>query len=168
MAKIQFEGKNNVSKPVKRMRWATQRVPGQSGMRKRLSILNRQKHNAPADEPQSAKAGPDADEAPTEDPKSRSRTIYMNIALPDEAKDEKGHIKQDYGRNKIRTAKYTPLSFIPKDLWYQFHNIANIYFFFIIILSVCQSSHSSDSADMVCHRYSPFSAPQTPDWAQYP
>ena len=140
MAKIQFEGENNVSKPVKRIRWATQRAPGQSGTRKRLSILNRHKPTAPTDEPHKAKFSPYAEEAPAEDPstaiKSEARTIYVNVPLPDEAKDEQGRIKQRYGRNKIRTAKYTPLSFVPKNLWFQFHNIANIYFFFIIILSV--------------------------------
>jgi phospholipid-translocating ATPase len=140
MAKIQFEGENNVSKPVKRIRWATQRAPGQSGNRKRLSILNRHRATAPTDESHKAKLSPYAEEAPAEDPssaiKSEARTIYVNIPLPDEARDEHGHIKQRYARNKIRTAKYTPLSFIPKNLWFQFHNIANIYFFFIIILSV--------------------------------
>jgi phospholipid-translocating ATPase len=144
MAKIQFEGKNNVSKPVKRMRWATQRAPGQSGMGKRLSILNRHKPTASTEEAHNAKVSPYAEEARAEDPsstnRSEPRTIYVNIPLPDEAKDEQGHIKQRYARNKIRTSKYTPLSFIPKNLWFQFHNIANIYFFFIIILSVCQSS----------------------------
>jgi phospholipid-translocating ATPase len=144
MAKIQFEGENNISKPVKRMRWATQRAPGQSGMRKRLSILNRHKPTAPTDEPHNAKVSPYAEEASVVDPSSTTwsepRTIYVNVPLPDEAKDEQGHIKQRYARNKIRTSKYTPLSFIPKNLWFQFHNIANIYFFFIIILSVCPSS----------------------------
>jgi phospholipid-translocating ATPase len=146
MAKIHFEGENNVSKPVKRMRWATQRLPGQSGSRKRLSILNRQKPTAPTDELQKAKFSPPTEDAPAVDPnsasKSESRTIYVNVPLPDEAKDEQGRIKQRYARNKIRTSKYTPLSFIPKNLWFQFHNIANIYFFFIIILSVCQPSHA--------------------------
>ena len=144
MAKIQFEGVHNVSKPVKRIRWATQRAPGQSGNRKRLTTLNRQRATAPTDESQKAKLGPDTEEAPTEDPssaiKSEARVIYVNVPLPDEAKDEEGRIKQHYARNKIRTAKYTPLSFIPKNLWFQFHNIANIYFFFIIILSVRQFS----------------------------
>lgn len=49
----------------------------------------------------------------------------------------KGHPIQQYKRNKIRTAKYTPISFIPKNLWFQFHNIANIYFLAVIILDVC-------------------------------
>jgi phospholipid-translocating ATPase len=142
MAKIQFEGVNNVSKPVKRIRWATQRAPGQSGNRRRLSILNRQRATGPTDESHKAELGPYTEEASTEDPspaiKSEARVIYVNVPLPDEAKDEQGRNKQHYARNKIRTAKYTPLSFIPKNLWFQFHNIANIYFFFIIILSVRQ------------------------------
>lgn len=64
------------------------------------------------------------------------RRIFFNIPLPEDAKDEQGHPITDFGRNKIRTARYTPLSFIPKDLWYQFHNIANVYFAFLIILAV--------------------------------
>ena len=68
--------------------------------------------------------------------KQEDRKIWMNIPLPDEAKTEEGYNKQVFVRNKIRTSKYTPLSFIPKNLWFQFHNIANIYFLFIIILSV--------------------------------
>jgi phospholipid-translocating ATPase len=167
MAKIQFEGENNVSKPDKRMRWATQRAPGQSGMRKRLSILNRHKPAASTEGAQNTKVSPYAEEA--EDPsstiRSEPRTIYVNVPLPDEAKDEQGHIRQRYARNKIRTAKYTPLSFIPKDLWFQFHNIANIYFFFIIILSVCQSSPTQFAhlLKFTLYRFSLFSALRTPD-----
>ena len=147
MAKIKFEGENNVSKPVKRMRWATQRVPGQGGMRKRLSILNRQKNTAPTDGLNTAKFSPYAEGISADDPnatvQSQGRTIFVNVPLPEQEKDENGHIKQQYGRNKIRTAKYTPLSFLPKNLYFQFHNIANIYFFFIIILSVCRSLYST-------------------------
>jgi phospholipid-translocating ATPase len=64
------------------------------------------------------------------------RQVYFNIPLPDDAKDEDGQPLAQYGRNKIRTAKYTPLSFVPKNLWYQFHTIANVYFLFLIILAV--------------------------------
>lgn len=41
-------------------------------------------------------------------------------------------------RNKIRSTKYTPLSFIPKNLFYQFENIANIYFLVLVILGAFQ------------------------------
>lgn len=64
------------------------------------------------------------------------RTVYFNIPLPPDAVDEQGHPLKHYQRNKIRTAKYTPISFIPKNLWYQFHNIAYVYFLFLIILAV--------------------------------
>ncbi|KAI5290162.1 hypothetical protein KEM54_002315, partial [Ascosphaera aggregata] len=66
---------------------------------------------------------------------SQGRTIYFNLPLPPEMFDDEGQMKVTYARNKIRTAKYTPLSFVPKNLWFQFHNVANIYFLFIIILN---------------------------------
>ena len=78
-------------------------------------------------------------EKPAADEGGVGRTIYFNIPLPASDKDEEGHPVVTYPRNKIRTAKYTPLSFIPKNLWFQFHNIANIYFLFIIILCVGSS-----------------------------
>jgi phospholipid-translocating ATPase len=64
------------------------------------------------------------------------RKLFFNIPLPVEALDEHGKPAARFGRNKIRTAKYTPLSFLPKNLFHQFHNVANIYFFFLIILGV--------------------------------
>lgn len=64
------------------------------------------------------------------------RQVYFNLPLPDNLKDDEGLPIHTYARNKIRTAKYTPLSFIPKNLWFQFHNIANIFFLFMVILVV--------------------------------
>ena len=64
------------------------------------------------------------------------RTLFFNMPLPSSATDDNGHPIVRHKRNKIRTAKYTPLSFLPKNLWYQFHNIANVYFLFLIILTV--------------------------------
>lgn len=64
------------------------------------------------------------------------RRVYFNVPLPQSERDDEGHPIAQYARNKIRTAKYTPLSFVPKNLWFQFHNIANVYFLFIIILGV--------------------------------
>lgn len=65
----------------------------------------------------------------------KERTIYFNQPLPESEIDpETGQPFMEYPRNKIRTTKYTPLNFIPKNLFYQFHNIANIYFLFIVIL----------------------------------
>jgi phospholipid-translocating ATPase len=64
------------------------------------------------------------------------RTIYFNQPLPADLIDEEGRPVVHYRRNKIRTAKYTAISFVPKNIWYQFHNIANVYFLFLIILAV--------------------------------
>ncbi|KTW27436.1 hypothetical protein T552_02414 [Pneumocystis carinii B80] len=64
----------------------------------------------------------------------KTRRIFVNLSLTEDMQDEYGLPRESYPRNKIRTAKYTPLSFIPKNLFYQFHNVANIYFFIIVIL----------------------------------
>lgn len=67
---------------------------------------------------------------------SEGRSLFFNIPLPAAFADEEGHPTQTFTRNKIRTAKYTPLSFVPKNLWFQFHNVANIFFLFLVILVV--------------------------------
>ena len=136
----------NVSNPIKRMRWATQRVSGAGGQRKRHSIMNRFHHKrSNSGEKRSEEGGtsplggiPEDAEIPKDEEQktNSSRRIFFNLPLPDDAKDPEGRPIQSFGRNKIRTAKYTPLSFIPKNLWLQFHNVANIYFLFVIILAV--------------------------------
>jgi phospholipid-translocating ATPase len=157
MAKISFKGGDNpprpdrdVSKPVKRQRWATIRRTDDDASHKRRSILNRMPgiHISSYEE----KPGPDGkndhgnitEDSPMgqqqDDPGLQSRNVYVNMPLPESEKDENGHNLQHYPRNKIRTAKYTPISFVPKNLYFQFHNIANIYFLFIIILSVREVS----------------------------
>ncbi|KAK6458773.1 phospholipid transporting ATPase [Scheffersomyces xylosifermentans] len=70
------------------------------------------------------------------DRKEQKRTIVFNRLLPDEFLDpETGKPDTDYPRNKIRTTKYTPLSFLPKNIGNQFlKNVANIYFLTMIIL----------------------------------
>ncbi|KOS19938.1 Phospholipid-transporting ATPase DNF1 [Escovopsis weberi] len=70
------------------------------------------------------------------DEEAEKRTLFFNQPLPRDFVDEDGHPLACYPRNKIRTAKYTPLSFVPKNLWFQFHNIANIFFLFLIILGI--------------------------------
>lgn len=140
---------SNVSNPAKRIRWATQRVTGAKEQKKRHSIIDRFHHRKPGSTEKKRESGGSADgpslegiqeEADTSagdrDAEDTRRTIFFNIPLPDDAKDEEGYPLAQHARNKIRTAKYTPLSFIPKNLWYQFHQIANIYFLFVIVLAV--------------------------------
>lgn len=133
------EPESEVTNPVKRIRWATRRVTGKAAKQKRQSIFNRLGSKRGHDRPErsSATGATIAEGDDLEDLEPRpARTVFFNIPLPDSARDEEGHPITHYKRNKIRTAKYTPLSFIPKNLWFQFHNIANVYFFFIIILQV--------------------------------
>ena len=140
---------SNVSNPTKRIRWATQRVTGTNERHLRQSILDRFQHRKTTSTEKKRQSGdtshldgiteePEESEADHE-PESSGRRIHFNIPLPDSAKDERGHPITHYERNKIRTAKYTPLSFVPKNLWFQFHNIANIYFLFVILLGVSRS-----------------------------
>jgi phospholipid-translocating ATPase len=141
-------------KATKRSRWATRRLTVKSGSLKRLTLAGRAHARHASNEKKRASGGSESlrqpEEAPQDDAASQSsdthnepRALFFNLPLPDELKDEEGHPLQQYTRNKIRTAKYTPLSFIPKNLWFQFHNIANIFFLFLVILVVSQSlSHS--------------------------
>lgn len=67
------------------------------------------------------------------------RYIYVNHELPEELRDPKtGHPLLMYPRNKIRTTKYTPLSFLPKNILFQFTNVANTYFLILVILGAFQ------------------------------
>ncbi|KAI6798647.1 hypothetical protein KC350_g16292, partial [Hortaea werneckii] len=142
MAVSPYTEAGDTSKPVKRIRWATQRVTGRKASQKRKSIFARHGSKRVADEKKRESDGtdPDLQKSETdgvdeEEEKPGKRSIFVNIPLPDSARDEDGKPKQNFSRNKIRTAKYTPISFIPKNLWLQFHNVANIYFLFVVILS---------------------------------
>lgn len=144
---------------TKRLRWATQRMTAKSGSKKRMSIMDRLHHKGSSGSEKKRESGggdslstdlggiqeePNEDEAKdveegvesADNDNEGPRKVFFNHSLPPDALDENGHPIRHYKRNKIRTAKYTPLSFIPKNLWFQFHNIANVYFLFLIILSV--------------------------------
>ncbi|RDW72911.1 phospholipid-transporting ATPase-2 [Coleophoma cylindrospora] len=138
--------------PTRRSRWATQRKKGNSANRKRGSIIDRLHHRGSRSSEKKRNSGgtdsvgDDLENIP-EDPEEDAqlsgdgetqehRKVHFNIPLSPDAIDENGHPKMSYRRNKIRTAKYTPLSFIPKNLWLQFHSVANVYFFILIILTI--------------------------------
>jgi phospholipid-translocating ATPase len=136
-------------KDMKRSRWATRRLTVKSSSMKRLSLIGRKNTGHSPDEKKRASGGSESlrqGDSTQDAADSNSihghgdgpgpRTLYFNLPLPDELQDEEGYPAQQYTRNKIRTAKYTPLSFVPKNLWFQFHNIANIFFLFLVILAV--------------------------------
>ncbi|KAF5970853.1 phospholipid-translocating ATPase [Fusarium bulbicola] len=136
---------------TQRSRWATQRKSVNSSNNKRNSLLERMGHkktgsnekNPPSDgsdphgdDGQPPQTNPEDQNGGEEDEDHENRTLFFNQPLPEELLDENGHPTQVFTRNKIRTAKYTPLSFVPKNLWFQFHNVANIFFLFLVILVI--------------------------------
>ncbi|UPK91874.1 hypothetical protein LCI18_002809 [Fusarium solani-melongenae] len=136
---------------TQRARWATQRKSVNSSNNKRNSLMNRIGHKKTGsnekNSPPSDGSDPPGDDQPTHDAAenhddeddeedNENRTLFFNQPLPEELVDENGHPIQSFTRNKIRTAKYTPISFVPKNLWFQFHNVANIFFLFLVILVI--------------------------------
>ncbi|KAL2169961.1 hypothetical protein VTG60DRAFT_5431 [Thermothelomyces hinnuleus] len=134
---------------MQRSRWATRRLTVKSSSMKRLSLMGRRHNRGVASEKKRASGGTDVSrQADSDTPKdesseeevrgngSGSRRLFFNLPLPPEFQDEEGHPIQQFPRNKIRTAKYTPLSFIPKNLFFQFQNVANIFFLFLVILVI--------------------------------
>jgi phospholipid-translocating ATPase len=141
MAIQPYQEENEVTNPVKRIRWATHRATGIKADNKRHSLKERLHKRIGSGEKKRDSFGKEtgdvegSSEADSEELDS-GRRVYFNMPLPASERDEDGTPKAQYARNKIRTAKYTPISFIPKNLYFQFHNIANMYFLFIIILGV--------------------------------
>jgi phospholipid-translocating ATPase len=136
-----------------RSRWATRKLTVKSSGMKRLSLVARKHNRKTSTEKKRASGGSeslrqdhqdqqthggqdDASSNHNDDGAGPTRQVYFNTPLPPELKDEDGAPLRQYPRNKIRTAKYTPLTFVPKNLWFQFHNVANIFFLFVILLAV--------------------------------
>lgn len=65
---------------------------------------------------------------------TRHLAVIPNHLVPDKT-PPKDHPNGERSDNKIRTTKYTLLSFLPKNLFEQFHRIANVYFIFIVLLN---------------------------------
>ncbi|KAJ8727251.1 hypothetical protein PYW08_015648 [Mythimna loreyi] len=65
---------------------------------------------------------------------NRHLIVTPNLLVPDKT-PPKDHPNGQRCDNKIRTTKYTLLSFLPKNLFEQFHRIANVYFIFIVLLN---------------------------------
>eukprot|EP00010_Vexillifera_abyssalis_P003085 CAMPEP_0201558862 /NCGR_PEP_ID=MMETSP0173_2-20130828/70485_1 /ASSEMBLY_ACC=CAM_ASM_000268 /TAXON_ID=218659 /ORGANISM="Vexillifera sp., Strain DIVA3 564/2" /LENGTH=1160 /DNA_ID=CAMNT_0047972505 /DNA_START=12 /DNA_END=3490 /DNA_ORIENTATION=- len=58
------------------------------------------------------------------------RTVYIN------SPDDNIRPGVTYPNNYVSTTKYTFWNFLPKNLWEQFHRIANVYFVFIAIITL--------------------------------
>lgn len=68
--------------------------------------------------------------------KKDSRRVFVNIPPPAQYLDKNGLPKLTFGSNRINTAKYTALSFLPKNLFEQFRRVANMFFLFMAIIQL--------------------------------
>lgn len=64
----------------------------------------------------------------------RKRTVVPNHMVPPKT-PKKDHPNGQRANNRVRTTKYTLLSFLPRNLLEQFHRVANLYFIFIVLLN---------------------------------
>lgn len=68
-----------------------------------------------------------------QDQDSTVRTLVSN--LPYEDLKKKDQPNRRYKGNAVKTTKYTLWSFLPKNLYEQFHRVANIYFVGLAVLN---------------------------------
>ncbi|KAJ8679281.1 hypothetical protein QAD02_015068 [Eretmocerus hayati] len=71
--------------------------------------------------------------SPCEEPPLR--TILPTHLLPPKATAKSHTANGQTVDNKVRTTKYNTLTFLPRNLFEQFHRVANIYFIFIVMLN---------------------------------
>ncbi|NXK02270.1 AT10B ATPase, partial [Herpetotheres cachinnans] len=59
------------------------------------------------------------------------------IVFPDNGKQWKDwkQASMFYSGNRIQTTKYTWFTFLPQNLFEQFHRLGNLYFFFLVVLN---------------------------------
>uniref|UniRef100_W5LBP7 Phospholipid-transporting ATPase n=1 Tax=Astyanax mexicanus TaxID=7994 RepID=W5LBP7_ASTMX len=79
-----------------------------------------------------ASAAETEEEVVERDPQAKKR----RVVVPEWVYNEEAEgLQRKYSGNKIRTTKYTFLSFIPKNLFEQLHRFANVYFIFLAALN---------------------------------
>lgn len=68
--------------------------------------------------------------------RKESRRVFVNIPPTSGYLDNNGAPKLTFGSNRIKTAKYTTLTFLPKNLFEQFRRVANMFFLFMAIIQL--------------------------------
>ncbi|KAK7023178.1 P-type phospholipid transporter [Favolaschia claudopus] len=69
-------------------------------------------------------------------PQGKRRNIYVNTPLPRHELNSSNEPIVRYPRNKVRTTKYTILTFIPRNLYEQFRRIANLFFLTLVVIQL--------------------------------
>ena len=67
-------------------------------------------------------------------PRPTKRRVVPNHTI-EKGLGHKEHPNYEYKTNKIKTTKYTILTFFPKNLFEQFHRLANVYFILVVALN---------------------------------
>ncbi|EGN94457.1 hypothetical protein SERLA73DRAFT_96604 [Serpula lacrymans var. lacrymans S7.3] len=111
-----------------------QRAERRKTMRKKRSFF-RKNRDADKKRPKTSDSLPEVSSSATQIPGVR-RNVYLNMLPTAMEVDQHGEPLVRYGRNKIRTSRYTLLSFLPKNLYEQFHRISNVYFLALVIFQV--------------------------------
>lgn len=63
-----------------------------------------------------------------------NRRLVPNHTVPEDTPAAQ-HPNRGFADNAVRTTKYTLLSFVPRNLFEQFHRFANLYFLGIVLLN---------------------------------
>ncbi|KXN91577.1 Phospholipid-transporting ATPase DNF1 [Leucoagaricus sp. SymC.cos] len=108
-----------------------QRAEHRKTMHKKRSRFFRRHHEKKAASVVSADSSTPLKEIP-----GVRRNVYVNYPLAPEEVGSDGEPKARYVRNKVRTTKYTILTFIPKNLYEQFRRVANLFFLSLVILQL--------------------------------
>ncbi|KAL5521166.1 hypothetical protein ACEPAG_9088 [Sanghuangporus baumii] len=100
------------------------------------SIKGKEKRKHPSDVSETGEVGLVERKPRVAQPTGRRRNIYVNMPLEPSDCSKYGEPAQRYVRNKVRTTKYTIISFIPKNLYEQFRRMANLYFLALVVIQI--------------------------------
>ncbi|RDB16619.1 Phospholipid-transporting ATPase DNF1 [Hypsizygus marmoreus] len=107
-----------------------QRAERRKSIRKRSRFFRSSKAQPKRPESINTEAGP------SKEVSGVRRNVYVNYPPSAMEVDQTGEILVRYKRNKVRTTKYTILTFVPKNLYEQFRRVANIFFLSLVVLQI--------------------------------